>query len=72
MEDYLTVLPWNDSTAAITELREHGENVAAVILEPINYNGGATLPLPVLLCSLFPTRSAPLAHLTSPVNSHAC
>ena len=52
IEDYITVLPWNDAEAVARELREHGDEIAAVILEPINYNGGATLPDPGFLETL--------------------
>ena len=52
MDDHVTVLPWNDQAAAVKELRQNGDDIAAVILEPINYNGGATLPEPGFLEAL--------------------
>jgi glutamate-1-semialdehyde 2,1-aminomutase len=30
IEDYVTVLPWNDAEAVAKELREHGDDIAAV------------------------------------------
>ena len=38
--DLVLVAPWNDLAAAERAFREHGEDIAAVIMEPINYNSG--------------------------------
>jgi glutamate-1-semialdehyde 2,1-aminomutase len=42
----LIVLPWNDVDAVERTLRQHGHEIAAVIMEPINYNSGTLLPAP--------------------------
>jgi glutamate-1-semialdehyde 2,1-aminomutase len=41
-----TVLPFNDATAVERELEANGDDVAAVIIEPIPHNIGTVLPLP--------------------------
>ena len=41
-----TVLPWNDVEALARTLEREGDEVAAVIMEPINYNSGTILPAP--------------------------
>lgn len=43
LEDII-LLPWNDSTALETALREHGHEIAAVISEPVMCNSGCVLP----------------------------
>ena len=40
------VLPWNDLDAVRRTLDARGDDVAAVIMEPINYDSGGSLPLP--------------------------
>lgn len=40
------VLPWNDVEALERTLQREGQDVAAVIMEPINYNSGTILPEP--------------------------
>lgn len=40
------VLPWNDADALEQTLERHGSDIAAVIMEPINYNSGTIRPLP--------------------------
>jgi len=40
------VLPFNDEELLETTLATHGDEIAAVILEPLNYNSGAIEPLP--------------------------
>lgn len=40
------VLPWNDADALERTLERHGHEIAAVIMEPVNYNSGTILPLP--------------------------
>lgn len=42
----LIVLPYNDLDAVATEFAEHGEDIAAVILEPLLCNTGCISPLP--------------------------
>lgn len=47
--EYLTdcyVLPWNDLGAINDVLERHGEDVAAVLMEPMMMNAGAIEPLP--------------------------
>jgi glutamate-1-semialdehyde 2,1-aminomutase len=43
------VVPWNDPTAFAQAMREHGDEIAAVICEPVNFNSGCILPLPGML-----------------------
>ena len=40
------VLPWNDLTALEDTLQQHGPEIAAVVMEPVNYNSGTILPKP--------------------------
>ena len=40
------VLPWNDVAALERTLEAHGHEIAAVIMEPVNYNSGGILPAP--------------------------
>lgn len=40
------VLPWNDAGALAATLAREGERIAAVIMEPVNYNAGTILPRP--------------------------
>ncbi len=40
LDDLVIVIPWNDPEALDTVLREQGHEIAAVIMEPINYNQG--------------------------------
>jgi len=46
LRDFVIVLPWNDADALARVLRAHGDEVAAVIMEPVNYNAGTILPAP--------------------------
>jgi glutamate-1-semialdehyde 2,1-aminomutase len=46
MAQYTEILPFNDAEKLEELLTKRGEEFAAVILEPINYNSGAILPLP--------------------------
>lgn len=43
---YIIVIPFNDLGILESTIRRHKDEVAAVILEPINYNSGGILPLP--------------------------
>jgi glutamate-1-semialdehyde 2,1-aminomutase len=52
MEDLVHVLPYNDLDMAEKVLREHHDEIAAVILEPVNYNPGCILPRPGYLQGL--------------------
>jgi len=40
------VLPWNDVDALERTLRAQGSDIAAVIMEPVNYNSGSIVPRP--------------------------
>lgn len=40
LDDLMIVIPWKDPEALDRVLREHGEEIAAIIMEPINYNQG--------------------------------
>jgi glutamate-1-semialdehyde 2,1-aminomutase len=44
--DEVIVLPWNDAEALERTLEARGHEIAAVIMEPINYNAGGIMPLP--------------------------
>jgi glutamate-1-semialdehyde 2,1-aminomutase len=46
LADFVIVLPWNDADALEGTLRAHGPDIAAVIMEPVNYNSGTLLPAP--------------------------
>jgi glutamate-1-semialdehyde 2,1-aminomutase len=43
---YIAVLPWNDLTLLEDLLRRESDQIAGVIMEPINYNSGVLLPRP--------------------------
>ncbi len=45
----VVVAPWNDIAAAERAFREHGNDLAAVIMEPVHYNAGCILPDPEYL-----------------------
>ncbi|MGO4494949.1 aspartate aminotransferase family protein [Paenibacillus sp. 2RAB27] len=45
LEDMI-LLPWNDFAALETALREHHDDIAAVISEPVMCNSGCVLPKP--------------------------
>lgn len=45
----LLVIPWNDEGAIRRALAEHGHEIAAVIMEPINYNQGCITATPEYL-----------------------
>ena len=40
MDDLVVVIPWKDPAALDKALAEHGQDIAAIIMEPINYNQG--------------------------------
>jgi glutamate-1-semialdehyde 2,1-aminomutase len=46
LEDSLIVLQWNDGEELERVIREHGEEIAAVLTEPIMCNTGCILPAP--------------------------
>ena len=47
--DFVIVIPWNDPAALDQAMREHGEEFAAVICEPVSYNAGCLMPKPGFL-----------------------
>lgn len=49
LKQFVIVLPWNDAEVLDKTLRAHGDEIAAVIMEPINYNSGTILPAPGFL-----------------------
>jgi hypothetical protein len=59
MEGHVIVLPFNDVEALERTLTQRGDQIAAVILEPVNFNSGGILPQPVFLDAL---RSLTTAH----------
>ncbi len=46
------VLPFNDSDAVRRAFAEHGDDIAAIIVEPVPHNVGALLPVPGFLETL--------------------
>lgn len=52
LQQGLIVLPFNDLAAVEQAFAEHGGEIAAVILEPVNYNSGSIAPLPGYLQGL--------------------
>ncbi|MFT5757027.1 MAG: trans-AT polyketide synthase/acyltransferase/oxidoreductase domain-containing protein [Alteromonadaceae bacterium] len=46
LEDQSFILPWNDIEALESVLTAHGDQIAAVLMEPICMNGGGILPKP--------------------------
>jgi glutamate-1-semialdehyde 2,1-aminomutase len=44
--ELVIVIPWNDPVALEQALQEHGEEIAAIICEPVSYNGGCLTPRP--------------------------
>ena len=46
LQDLIYVLPFNDFDAIEQTLAEHHDDIAGVILEPVNYNAGCILPRP--------------------------
>jgi len=52
LRDYCIVLPFNDLDLLERALRQHKDEIAAVILEPINFNSWSILPKPGYLESL--------------------
>jgi glutamate-1-semialdehyde 2,1-aminomutase len=50
--DDVLVLPWNDGAALERALSRERDRVAAVIMEPVNYNSGTILPRPGYLAAV--------------------
>jgi glutamate-1-semialdehyde 2,1-aminomutase len=46
LQQFVIVLPWNDAALLERTLVAQGDEIAAVIMEPINYNSGTILPAP--------------------------
>ncbi|MCI8550095.1 MAG: aspartate aminotransferase family protein [Lachnospiraceae bacterium] len=44
--DEIIVIPWNDEKALENVLKHHGNEIAAVIMEPVMYNAEPILPAP--------------------------
>jgi len=42
--DMIIPIPYNDEQALIRAVEDHGEEIAVLILEPVNYNSGGILP----------------------------
>jgi glutamate-1-semialdehyde 2,1-aminomutase len=47
--DHVLVAPWNDLAAVERAFRDHRDDLAAVLMEPINYNSGALAAEPSFL-----------------------
>lgn len=50
--DNVLVLPWNDAEALRTLFAERGDEIAAVITEPVLCNSGCVMPLPGFLAQV--------------------
>jgi glutamate-1-semialdehyde 2,1-aminomutase len=46
MEEHIIILPFNDAQLLEQTLAEHQDEIACVILEPLNYNSGGICPRP--------------------------
>jgi glutamate-1-semialdehyde 2,1-aminomutase len=46
LQQFVIVLPWNDAGALERAIGRHRDEIAAVIMEPVNYNSGTILPAP--------------------------
>jgi len=46
MEQHIIVLPFNDYDVLNNIVESRADEIAAIILEPVNYNSGTILPLP--------------------------
>ena len=61
LSETLIVVPFNDPAALSTVFEQYGSQIAALLLEPVNYDSGCILPLPGFLghcralCDLFGT-----------------
>ena len=40
LDDLVVVVPWKDEVALELAIREHGDEIAAIMMEPVNYNQG--------------------------------
>jgi glutamate-1-semialdehyde 2,1-aminomutase len=40
LDDLVLVIPWKDEAALDQAVRDHGDEIAAIMMEPINYNQG--------------------------------
>lgn len=45
LDNMLFVLPWNDLPALQRVVDQHGHEIAAIIMEPVNYTSGCILPV---------------------------
>jgi glutamate-1-semialdehyde 2,1-aminomutase len=50
--DLITILPFNDVDVFLRCLRDKGDSLAAVIMEPINYDSGGLRPTPEFLAAV--------------------
>ena len=44
LDDLILVIPWKDEEALEKAVKEEGDQIAAIIMEPINYNSGCITP----------------------------
>jgi glutamate-1-semialdehyde 2,1-aminomutase len=51
-KEHVIVLPFNDIEAVERTIAEEGDDIAGIILEPVNYNSGCILPKPGYLEAL--------------------
>jgi glutamate-1-semialdehyde 2,1-aminomutase len=49
LEQFVLVIPWNDPEALDAALERHGDEIAIVMCEPVNYNSGCLTPAPGFL-----------------------
>ncbi len=59
--NYIKILPWNDLEVLERYLKQEGTQVAAIIMEPVNYNSG-TPPTPARLSSSRPGADPKIRH----------
>ena len=46
LDDLVLVIPWKDEEALTRAVKEHGDEIAGIIMEPINYNQGCIVASP--------------------------
>jgi glutamate-1-semialdehyde 2,1-aminomutase len=46
LDDLVLVIPWKDEEALTRAVKEHGDEIAGIMMEPINYNQGCIVASP--------------------------
>ena len=52
LDDLILVIPWKDEAALERAVRQHGHEIAGIIMEPINYNQGCIVASPEYMQSV--------------------